>query len=215
MITPQNESISLLTPLSLRSSLAFPLQSSRARREVIIGALWLLVPVFGWILNMGHRIVIVHNMMHGRPAWPSWNSVGLLLKHGLVTLGGMLFYYTPSVLAFATARYVAPTAFTSLGAILFILATIAIPGFMSHYCQHFDFREIFNPFLALRRCTQGGIPYWHAWAIAITALLLSLLGLFAFGVGFLATSVWFWQVAGFSFASVFTQRYSLAESAAT
>jgi hypothetical protein len=33
--------------------------------------------------------------------------------------------------------------------------------------------------------------------------------LLAFGVGFFVTSVWFWQVAGFSFATVFSQRFAL------
>jgi len=96
--------------------------------------------------------------------------------------------------------------------LFFSLATIAIPGFMSHYCQTFDPREIFDPLRALRRCYEGGAPYWKAWGIALSALLLSFLGLFAFGIGFLVTSVWFWQVAGFSFARVFTQHHGLKAS---
>ena len=38
--------------------------------------------------------------------------------------------------------------------------------------------------------------------------------LLALGAGFLFTSVWFWQVAGFSFASVFTRRFGLDTDAA-
>jgi len=92
---------------------------------------------------------------------------------------------------------------------LLLGATIAIPGYMSHYCREFDTAEIYDPFRALRRCMQGGIAYWHAWLIALTALMVSFVGLLALGVGFLVTSVWFWQVAGFSFASVLTQRFGL------
>ena len=62
---------------------------------------------------------------------------------------------------------------------------------------------VFDPFRALRRVGQGGRDYWRAWGIALAALGLSFLGLLAFGIGFLVTSVWFWQVAGFSFATVF------------
>ncbi len=80
---------------------------------------------------------------------------------------------------------------------------------MSHYCYTLDAREIFNPLIALRRVFQGGLLYWRAWAIALTALCLSFTGLLVFGLGFLLTSVWFWQVAGFAFASVFTQRFRL------
>ena len=40
-------------------------------------------------------------------------------------------------------------------------------------------------------------------------MLVSFVGLLGFGVGFAFTSVWFWQVAAFSFATVFTQRFDL------
>jgi len=90
---------------------------------------------------------------------------------------------------------------------LLVLATLAIPGYMTHYCRDFDVAEIYNPVRALGRALQGGAAYWRAWAFALAALALSFAGLLALGVGFLATSVWFWQVAGFSFARVFAQRY--------
>ena len=66
--------IDLHTPLDLRSSFAFPLQSRESRREVVIGAALLLIPFVGWLLNMGHRVMFVHRMLHGQPAWPSWRS---------------------------------------------------------------------------------------------------------------------------------------------
>ncbi len=68
------------------------------------------------------------------------------------------------------------------------------------------------PLKALRRVYQGGWAYWHAWAIALSALSVSFAGLLAFGFGFLVTSVWFWQVAGYSFATVFTRRFGLQPS---
>ena len=80
---------------------------------------------------------------------------------------------------------------------------------MSHYCREFDAREIFDPFRALARVKQGGFDYWRAWGIVIPTLLASFLGLLLLGVGFLFTSVWFWQVAAFCFATVFTRRFSL------
>ena len=48
-----------------------------------------------------------------------------------------------------------------------------------------------------------------AWGIALAALTLSFMGLLGFGIAFFVTSVWFWQVAGFSFATVFTRRFEL------
>ena len=201
--------IDLRTPLSLRTSFAFPLQTAESRREVLIGGALVLVPFIGWLLNMGHRVVMVHRMMHGQPAWPSWRAPGQLLRHGLVTFGGMAYYYAPgAALAWAGWRS-GSAALMGAGAVLLVLATLAIPGYMSHYCLAFDAREIYDPFRALSRALQGGRAYWHAWGIALCALVLSFLGLLGLGIGFLATSVWFWQVAGFSFARVFAQKYIL------
>ena len=202
--------IDLRSPLTLANSLRFPLQNADSRREIITGGLWLLlVPGFGWLLNMGHRICLVHNMHHGRPPWPAWNDRRELLRHGVYTLAGMVWYGWPgvSLLAFGalTHRRWAMVA----GFALWAVAVVAIPGYMSHYCREFDRREIFNPLRALSRVAQGGLAYWKAWAIVFVALPLSFLGLLAGGVGFAFTSVWFWQTAAFSFATVFTQEFKL------
>ena len=202
--------IDLSTPLSMRSSFRFPLQSATSRNEIIWGAVLLVVlPGIGWFLNMGHRVVVVHRMQHNQPPWPAWHNYGELLRHGVITAGGMAYYSVPGSIAAYAAWSLASVPLALVAGALLLSATIAIPGYMSHYCREFDAGEIYDPFRALRRCMQGGIAYWHAWLIALTALAISFLGLLGLGVGFLLTSVWFWQVAGFSFASVFTQRFGL------
>lgn len=203
--------ITLATPLSLRSSFSFPLQDAQARREVLIGAMWLLVPVLGWLLNMGHRIQMVHNMHAGRPAWPAWENPRALMWHGAVTFTGMAFYGAPGLSLMLAGLWLDVDALLVAGVLLWLGAVIAIPGYMTHYCKAFDPAEIFNPLRALRRVFEGGRAYWHAWSIALCAMALSLLGLLGLGVGFLASSVWFWQVAGFSFATVFTVQLDPAE----
>ena len=204
------EKIDLNTPLSIRSSFLFPLQSAANRRDVAIGALWLLVPFVGWLLNMGHRINFVHNMMHGRDPVPAWRGYRQLLRHGAMTFLGMLYYYSP-VFVFVTLYFYFPyPLLAAAGVICFLVATILIPGYMSHYCVAFDARDMFNVRRSFSHVFASGRAYWHAWLIAICALVLSFLGLLAFGIGFLFTSVWFWQVAGFSFASVMAQQHSLA-----
>src|SRR5262245_11660565 len=207
---PERLAIDLSSPLSIRSSFRFPLQSAASRREVLWGAaLIVLLPGVRWLLNMGHRSMVVHRMQRGQPPWPAWRDYGKLLRHGLITAGGMVYYYLPG-LAIAYAAWSLRSALLGLVAGAFLLgATIAIPGYMSHYCRQFDPTEIYNPFRALRRCMQGGAGYWRAWLITFAALAVSFVGLLALGVGFLVTSVWFWQAAGFSFASVFTQRFEL------
>ena len=59
---------------------------------------------------------------------------------------------------------------------------------------------------------EGGLAYWKAWSIVVPVMLLSFLGLLGLGIGFVFTSVYFWQVAAFSFATVFTQRFDLDQA---
>ncbi len=203
------QKIDLDSPLNIKNSFLFPLQSSLSKKEVIIGGLYLLVPIYGWILNMGHRIIMTHQMQHGESAWPAWKNKTALLKHGSLTFLGMVQYHTPAVICEFCGRYYNIPALNILGIILWIMATIIVPGYMSHYCLKYDWREIFDPRKAVTRVFQLGLPYFHAWFIALLALVLSFSGLILGGIGFLFTSVWFWQVAGFSFASAFSQKYKL------
>jgi hypothetical protein len=205
--------VDLRPPLSLSASFRFPLQSAIARREVLIGALVLaLLPGVGWVLNMGHRIRMVHRMQHGLPAWPAWNDWGGLFRDGMITLLGMVYWHAPGAALLAFASWRDSPALALLGALLFLAGTIAVPGYMTHYCVVRDSREVFSPLRALRRIREAGPAYWRAWSIALSALLLSFLGLLGFGVLFFVTSVWFWQVAGFSFATVFTPLIAQPES---
>jgi hypothetical protein len=204
--------IDLNSELTFRNSFLFPVQNGLARKEILVGAALVMLPLLGWVLNMGHRIEMVHNMHHGQPAWPSWNNYGRLLESGTVAFLGMIYYYLPGAILAAVGFHQHLLWLCALAAGLLLLATIAIPGFMTHYCRNYDAREIVDPVRALSRVLQGGRLYWKAWAIALSALALSFLGLLGLGIGFLATSVWFWQVAGFSFASAYTERFALAEN---
>ena len=203
--------IDLHSDLNFRNSFKFPIQNALARREILLGAVLVLIPLIGWLLNMGHRVEMVHRMHHGRPAWPGWNNYGRLLRSGIVTFLGMVYYYLPAAVLGTIGFRMRQPWLEAVAGVLLLLATVAIPGYMTHYCRNYDAREVFDPFRAFSRVLQGGRLYWKAWAIALSALVLSFLGLFAFGIGFLVTSVWFWQVAGFSFASVFTQCFTLGE----
>jgi hypothetical protein len=201
--------IDLRDPLTLRNSFAFPLQSPASRRDLLIGGLWLFVPVVGWLMNMGHRVRVVHRLQRGEAPWPAWEQPGELLRHGAITFAGMVWYGWPGVTLAAIGASFGWPALVALGVALWTLAVVAIPGFMSHYCKRYDPREIFDPRRALRRVAQGGAAYWRAWSIVLPSMLLSFLGLLGFGVGFAFSSVWFWQTAAFSFATVFTQRFDL------
>jgi hypothetical protein len=203
------QSIDLSTPLSIRSAFMFPLQSRQARNEILWGALLLCVPVIGWLLNMGHRIAMTRRMQQGLSAWPAWSNYRQLLYHGTITFLGMAEYHAPAVACGVAAWWFEFPILWFVAVVLWLVATASIPGYMTHYCRSLDAREVFHPLRALRRVFDGGRSYWHAWLIALAALMCSFIGLLAFGVGFLVTSVWFWQVAGFSFATVFTDKFGL------
>jgi hypothetical protein len=150
-------------------------------------------------------------MQKGLPAWPAWNNYRFLWRHGCVTFLGMVEYHAPSVVVHYLYLRSGAIWMHYASVLLWVLATLAVPGYMTHYCKTLEPAEVFNPFRALRRVFQGGQAYWKAWGIALLAMALSFAGLLFFGLGFLLTSVWFWQVAGFSFATVFTQTFALAE----
>jgi hypothetical protein len=212
MPSPHEASTQLHRPLTAGRAMMFPFYCKASQRDVLIGGLWLLVPVMGWLLNMGHRIVVTHRLLHGQEAWPAWENYPQLMRHGVLTFAGMVLYHLPAMVVEILAWQLGSGVLHGLAALLWILATMAVPGYMTHYSYTLDAREIFNPFRAMRRVLQAGPLYWKAWGIALVAMVLSFLGLLAFGVGFLWTSVWFWQVAAYGFASAFTQRYGLGES---
>jgi hypothetical protein len=164
------QNIDLVTPLSLKSAFLFPIQSRDSRREVIWGGLLLLLPFLGWLLNMGHRMAMTHRMQHGQSAWPAWRRYGSLLRHGVVTFLGMVEYFAPAVACGAIGWRIQSVSLLVIAAVLWIVATMAVPGYMTHYCYSLDAREVFNPFRALRRVLEGGRAYWHAWLIVLAAL---------------------------------------------
>lgn len=124
----------------------------------------------------------------------------------------MLFYYIPAFLFIAAYSWADHSSALIGAGICFTIATLAIPGYMSHYCVSFNAKQIFDPRKAIIHVIQSRAAYWHAWSIALLALACSSTGLLALGAGFFFTSVWFWQVAGFSFATVMTQQHALNES---
>ena len=150
--------VDLNTPLSFSSSFRFPLQSALARREVLIGAaLLVLLPGWGWLLNMGHRIAYVRNMQDGRPPFPAWTGWRQLTWDGLVTFAGMVWYHAPASACIAAGTLLESTPLLALGALLWCAATAVVPGYMTHYCKHGDALAIFNPALAVL-AVVGHVP---------------------------------------------------------
>lgn len=190
----------------------FPVQSAASRRDVLIGAAWLLVPVVGWLMNMGHRIRITHRMLHAEEPWPAWERPGELLRHGLVTFAGMVLYHAPAAGMGMVAIVADAPVLQVFAVVLWLLGTAIVPGYMTAYSYSYDPRDVFIPMRAIRRTLTAGREYWHAWLIVLVTLPLSFVGLLGFGLGFFITSVWFWQTAAFSFATVMARRDGLLQA---
>lgn len=156
-----SQKIDLETPSSLRTAFRYPLQSRLARQEVLLGALILCIPIFGWLLNMGHRIAMTHRMQRGDCAWPAWRDARALLYHGTITFLGMAEYHAPAVICGFLGWRTGHAWLYVVAARLWILATAAVPGYMTYYCYLLDPREVFNPLRAMRRVFEGGRNYWQ------------------------------------------------------
>lgn len=203
--------ITLDSPLTLKNALLYPLQSPASRRDALIGALWLLVPVVGWLMNMGHRIVATNRALRGENPWPAWGTSGIF-RHGLVTFAGMVVYHAPSTVCFILADWTQSPALYVIAILLWLAGTCVVPGYMTRYCVDFDAKQVFNVARSVRAVLRAGPAYFHAWAIVLVLLAASFLGLFLLGVGFLFTSVCFWQSAAFCFANVMKRRLDAFET---
>jgi hypothetical protein len=187
---------------------AFPLETPQARRDVLVGGLLLFALLIGWILNLGHRLEVVRRVFHddepyhrGFAPWRrtfvrglgAFFAIGCYLSPSVVT--GAL-----SVLAFRAGLGLLAVLLAVVAVSAFVLAIYTLPGGMTYNAAFGDLSYLYRPDKAFRRAVAGGRAYVHAWGIAITAMLLSLLGLLALGVGFFFTSVWAWSVVGYAFS---------------
>lgn len=190
-------------PLRLRDAFRFPIDTPGAPRDLFFGALFLLVPGWGWVANLGHRVVYTNKMIRGQAPFPAWSDWQAIHLHGLRTLAAMTVYHAPGALLLLAGWVSGVPLLYLLGGMVWLAGTALVPGFMTAYCTAFDPAMLWSPTSAWKRVRWAGWAYVHAWGIVLLAMLLSFLGLFALGFGFLLASVWFWQVAAYAFFMVF------------
>lgn len=186
----------------------FPLSTPAGRRDILFGALLLLVPFVGWILNLGHRLDVVRRLQRGEgPYFRGFWPMGRTLWRGGRAFTAIVVYLSPSVIVGAAAvalygRGLGPlvVALVVASVALFVMAIYVLPGGMTFNAVFDDTRMLWRPDLALRRAIAAGKAYRRAWLIALCAMACSLLGGLALGVGFLVTSVWAWSVVGYAFS---------------
>lgn len=202
--------ITIESDLTFRNAFLFPIQNASARRELLWGAVLLLLPGVGWLLNMGHRLGLVHRMLRRDTPWVGWRGTyQQSLWRGLLTTIVIAFFHVPAVVFIVFWSRTSNGAFLLAAAPILTLCLYVLPGFMTFYAVRFDPKVLISPRIAIVRVLGAGPLYFKAWLIGLTAVILSFGGLLAFGIGFLITSVWFWQVAAFSFANALSRQYNL------
>jgi hypothetical protein len=144
---------------------------------LLIGGALFAVPLLGWVLNMGHRMHMVHRFHRGLPMRPAWQDGGALLRHGLVGLLAFGLYAGPGVALVCIGVWSANGWLATSATVLFCAGTYLIPFFMTAYCRTFDIREILNPLRALRNLRSVGAEYRRAWRFVLLSGAVSLAGL--------------------------------------
>lgn len=200
---------SLPTSLSFKEAFLFPLQTADGRHDIFIGtvAILLLWPV-GWILNLGARLDTVKRLHDGRPPYfRGMRPYTKTLQRGVISATAIFCYLSPAIILWLIAglRHWSGDvtnldillALVGLG--MFVLGVYTLPACMTVYACEGDPSVLRHPVRAFNRAAAQRLPYCKAWLIAISAILLSLLGLLFIGVGFVATSVWAWEVVGYAF----------------
>lgn len=203
MLSLPDEELTPDAPLTLRNAWIFPIQNTVARRELLLAGALFSIPLLGWVLNMGHRMNMVHRFHRGLPMRPAWQGGGALLRHGLVGLLAFALYAGPGAVLVGIGAWTANGWLVALGGVLFCAGTYLIPCFMTAYCRAFDIREVLDLVCALRNLRSVGGEYPRAWCYVLLSGVLSLGGLLLLGVGIFWTTVWNWQVAAFCFCHVF------------
>jgi uncharacterized membrane protein len=190
--------------LSFRDCFTFPIATPAGRRDIFVGGLLLLTLLFGWILNLGHRLEVVHRLANqDAPYFRGFAPWQLTFRLGLRAFTAITLYLMPSIL-FAllamAAHDILQTILFIFALIFFLLAIFVLPGGMTHNAATRDMTLLYRPDKAWAIAKSGGRRYLKAWLIALTAVTLSLAGLLVFGIGFLFSSVWAWSVVGYAFS---------------
>lgn len=208
---------------SLTECFAFPVATPAARRDILLGGTLLLLTLPGWVLNLGHRLEVVHRVYHEDPPYfRGFAPWGVTFRRGLRAFCAISIYLSPAAVLTGLALALAPAGhglgelvaspltwrpaglatlgLLALALVASALAIFSLPGGMTYNAAFDDISYLYRPDRAFRRAVAGGRAYLRAWLIGAIAILLSTAGIAALGIGFLYTSVWAWSVVGYAFS---------------
>lgn len=186
------------------------METPDARRDIVVGGIVLLVGnIFGWILNLGYRLVVVERLFRDeRPYYPGFAPWKTTFRRGCVAFAAISAYLSPSTALGLIAFYLKTRGydsehwlFAALSGSLFVLAVFTLPGGMTVYAAEGKTRVLCSPPLAFSRAWKRRRIYAKAWAISLASIVVSFAGILLLGIGFAFTSVWAWEVVGYAFTT--------------
>lgn len=194
--------------LSWRKSFLFPLETKEARRDLVVGGLAVLLTlIFGWILNLGYRLVVINRVYRDeKPYFRGFAPWKETFWRGFVAFLAISLYLSPAAVSGLTAiliRNYQPSSmqwiFVGTSIVLLLFAVFTLPSGMTVYAAEGTTMLLRSPKQAFLRAWKKRNIYTKAWIISFAAILLSFVGLLFVGVGFFFTSVWAWEVVGYTF----------------
>ncbi len=82
--------------LDIGKAFGFVFEDEEWVSKILLGAVILLIPVFGWLALMGYAITVIRNVMAGEPRpLPAWNDLGRYFMDGLMLWVATLIYALP------------------------------------------------------------------------------------------------------------------------
>lgn len=194
--------------LQMREAFWFPLSTSRARSDILVGGLLVMfLLIIGWIFNLGNRLNVVGRFYRNeKPIFRGFAPLGYTFTRGCISFLAISIYLAPFAV-FGGCSFLLKLKgfeffhllFALFSIVAFVLGVFTLPGGMTVYACENDLSVLKNPRRAFSRAWSKRRTYGYAWLISLVSVLISLFGLLALGVGFFFSSVWSWEVTGYAF----------------
>lgn len=187
------------------------------------GCLFLCVPFFGWMLNLGHRWRTMERMYLDDPPWfRGFRPVGGTVLRGLGVAAMGVAYLGPGVAVVVFGLVMASGAMSllviGLGLAAMLLAFHAFPVAMARFALSRDPRWLIGHRRAYRQACGYGAPYvrmwlltWSAIGISVAPAIVAVTLVYGLGwptswmlVGLLFPflSPWAWSSLGYGFGTI-------------
>ena len=128
--------------LRMREAFWFPVSTSQARKDILVGGLLVIfLLIIGWILNLGSRPNVVGRFYRNeQPVFRGFAPIGYTFKRGCISFLTISLYLAPSALFAACAFLLKLGNFEKLhyvsavlSATAFVLGVFTLPGGMTVY----------------------------------------------------------------------------------